>query len=236
MKKQYKEVIYTCDYCNFSSNDPKVVGQHEYNCEHKPEDKLQIKEKERREDKSKIYESVTPQELNKNIKQYIEKYKPVLYTSFNELKISYNSYDYTFKLSSKNYGDTRVLDSLGISQSLADYPNLHKLCREFYDIKKGSAVKEYDSKFQDLLKTELNKFEETNEDYIDLTEEIAEIRDEISVLREKMKPLEDKLLKAKITQDNLWSTEKQRIKDENNYIDYYKRSKEILTILTGKSY
>ena len=77
-------------------------------------------------------------------------------------------------------------------------------------------------------------FEETNEDYIDITKEIAEIRDEISVIREKMKPLEDKLLKSKIVQDNLWSAEKQRIKDENNYIDYYKRSKEILTILTGK--
>lgn len=236
MKKQYKEVIYTCDYCDFSSDDPKVVGQHEYQCVNKPTDKLQIKEKERREAKNKIYESETPQELNKNIKEYITAYKPGLYTAFNELKISYNSYDYTFKLSGTNYGDVRVLDTLGISYSLADYPKLHKLCREFYDIKKGSTVKEYDSKFQDLLKTELNKFEETNEDYIDLTEEIAEIRDEISVLREKMKPLEDKLLKTKITQDNLWSTEKQRIKDENNYIDYYKRSKEILTILTGKDY
>lgn len=234
MKKQYKEVIYSCDYCDFSSNDPKVVGQHEYNCEHKPADKLQIKEKERREAKSKIYESETPQELNKNIKEYIETYKPVLYTLFNEVRISYNSYDYTFKLSSKNYGDTRVLDMLGISQSLADYPNLHKLCREFYDIKKGSEVREYDSKFQELLKIELNKFEETNEKYNSAVNECSNIRDEISVLREKMKPLEDKLLKAKIVQDNLWSTEKQRIKDENNYIDYYKRSKEILTILTGK--
>lgn len=236
MKKQYKEVIYSCDYCNFSSNDPKVVGQHEYKCEHKPADKLQIKEKERREAKSKIYESETPQELNKNIKEYIAIYNPALYTSFNELKISYNSYDYTFKLSGINYVDTRTLDTLGISISIVDYPNLHKLCREFYDIKKGSAVREYDLKFQDLLKEELNKFEETNEDYINITEEIDIIRDEISVLREKMKPLEDKLLKAKNKQDTLWSSEKQRIKDENNYIDYYKRSKEILTLLTGKDY
>lgn len=236
MKKQYKEVIYTCDYCDFSSEDPKVVGQHEYHCVHKPADKIQIKEKERREAKNKIYESETPQELNKNIKEYIVTYKPGLYTSFNELKISYNSYDYTFKLSGSNYGDMRVLDVLGISHSLVDYPNLHKLCREFYDIKKGSAVKEYDSKFQDLLKTELNKFEETNEDYNYVVNECSKLRDEISVLREKMKPLEDKLLKAKIEQDNLWNTEKQRIKDENNYIDYYKRSKEILTILTGKDY
>lgn len=232
MKKQYKEVIYSCDYCDFSSNDPKVVGKHEYQCEHKPADKLQIKEKERRESKNKIYESETAQELNKNIKEYIETYKPGLYTSFNEVKITQNTYDYTFKLSGKNYGDMRVLDVLGISQSLVDYPNLHKLCREFYDIKKGSAVKEYDSKFQDLLKTELNKFEETNEDYNYAVNECSKLRDEISVLREKMKPLEDKLLKAKIEQDNLWNTEKQRIKDENNYIDYYKRSKEILNILT----
>ena len=236
MKKQYKELIYTCDYCNFSSNVPKVVGQHEYKCEHKPVDKIQIKEKERREAKNKIYESETPQELNKNIKEYIAIYNPVLYTSFNELKISYNSYDYTFKISGINYGDTRTLDTLGISISIADYPNLHKLCREFYDIKKGSTVREYDLKFQDLLKEELNKFEETNEDYNYVVNECSKLRDEISVLREKMKPLEDKLRKAKIEQDTLWSTEKQRIKDENNYIDYYKRSKEILTILTGKDY
>lgn len=130
--------IYGCSYCDFTSDSTKVVGKHEYNCEHNPkmpsrEDSFKAQKAFKRK---QMLEAKSISELNDLLKDYINSYYKE--TSFKYIANQDTDYYWSgeFKIDNyqlKNYYSNE-LKILGISTNLNDYS---------YLLEKVQKLKEY---------------------------------------------------------------------------------------------
>lgn len=211
MKKTFTEVQYTCEYCGFYSNNPKITGIHEFNCTQRPESEVEKIERERRRAKNVIYSSETIVEVNNNIRNYLKEFYPKEVLSFGSVKLSSNNDSCYFKA---DYGSTdRLLDKLKISIRIGDYPIIFSKSLRIKDIKSGSKVADYIKEFNDYRENELDKFQKTDPEMIRLNENIKTLSESIYKMQKDLQNSKD-IHKTKINHKI------DEIKNDYNFIDY----------------
>lgn len=131
MKKTTIQAFYTCDYCDFKSESPKITGRHEANCEHNTGN---IEKMQQRNMKQNIYNSKTLEEASQNIYDYLHTYyQPALRgRSISSFKL--RIIDWDRKQISCN--EKSVLNHYGIKIDLDLFPNLFKDLETINEFKK----------------------------------------------------------------------------------------------------
>lgn len=222
MKKSYKEVIYKCDHCDFESNDPKVTGIHEFNCEHRPETLEEKIERTRRRAKNVIYDSNNIAEVNDNIRNYLKEFFPDKLNQFSKVRTYANSYSnsYNYYLKSDSYQTDALLSKLKISIRISDYTNIQNKVFRLTDIKCGSKIQKYNEEFGDYREAELNKYKENDSEMIRLIQNIDTLKSSISKMQTDLYNSQD-ILKTKL------NYKIEEIKNDYNFIDYNVEKKQI---------
>lgn len=226
MKKSYKEVIYKCDHCNFESNDPKITGIHEFNCEHRPENAKEKIERIRRRAKNTIYESNNISEVNDNIRNYLKEFFPEKFNQFSKVRTVANTYgnSYNYHFKTDSYQTDALLSKLNISIRISDYTNIQNKVFRLTDIISGSKIQKYNEEFSNYRETELNKYKESDAEMIRLIQNIDTLKSAISKMQTDLYNSQD-IVKTKL------NYKIDEIKNEYNFIDYNVEKKQIQTEL-----
>lgn len=219
------KAVYGCSYCGFTSESPKIVGKHEYNCENNPkmpsrEDSFKAQKAHKRK---QMLEAKSISEMNELLKDYINSYyKETSFSNISNHNIGYY-WSGAFKIDNyqlKNYYSNE-LKTLGISTNIADYPNLLELVTEMKELNAMSG--NYSKLFKTHLNSELKKFQKSDE--------FKEIEHNIMLLSDEINKLSNLRNEDKIKLENLENNYILEVKEKYNYIDYNTKVKEIRKIL-----
>lgn len=161
MKKTTIQAFYTCDFCDFKSESPKITGKHEANCEHNTGN---IEKMQKRNMKNKIYNSATLEEASQNIYDYLNTYNQTALRgrSANSFKLRIGDWDR--KQISCN--EKSLLSHYGIEIEANLFPNLFKDLETINEFKK--LQNEQTTKYNHDRENEINLKLYTNENWKNL--------------------------------------------------------------------
>ena len=221
------KAVYGCSYCGFTSESPKIVGKHEYNCENNPkmpsrEDSFKTQKAHKRK---QMCEAKSLNELNEMLKDYINTYYKG--TSFSSIANHNPGYYWSGEFKINNYQLTNCysseLKTLGISTILNDYPNL---------LEKVQKLKEYNkikSEFSKDFKTKLNSHLK-NRTKSELEKSLEEQNKELSL---KINELNQRRYLNNETLEEIQNDVITKFKEETNYIDYNELANKVKNELKG---
>lgn len=224
--------IYGCQYCEFTSDSPKITGKHEHTCEHNPkikdtkaENKFKVEKAYKRK---QIIESKSLTELNERLFSYLKEY----YSSFSGGELIRNCsgvWYYQVKVEncklSFNYAIQYELKLLGISIKTEDYINLAPLLSEIHEINQKYEV--YNKAFKNYKDPLLTEYRQNNDEIIDLNKGIEHISKRINELINTRE-------QYKTDVQNIENDYIKTLKDEYNWVDYQDRLKQLKSILDIK--